>query len=1005
MGQTAAARSSGKSSAAAAFGLLALALLAQGEAGAESEVGARTMFSATVGGVTEGTPRVLLRWSEMERPPAYSKFLIKRRAASAAAFTDLVTVEPFTDANDVQDVFTAEGNEAILADITSLLGLTYATELLALRGDPDPVDAMQYELLLDTNYGAAIAHGVAYLDTSVALDVRYAYELWGLDESNIPVERLGKLWANAGANTSLPPPQALTVVAVDEDVDMDGRIDKGMFGDGKIYLRWEPKPGLEAADRETQPAGFGFDVFREPKGAGPCSALPDGGAWKVNGLPVIPLPSTDPGRIPDFFFVDDNTNTAVPPITKGTRHCYWLVARDLLLQLGRPSAPVEACIPDLARPRQVRDVKTQILPAGIQISWTPNADDPVTLEGGTRYIDDTVGYNVYRFTDFSELLDPPDPLRLVPECTALPATASGCTDTAADVVVGRIYWYTVTAVDTPVCLRPANESPYSAPTRGVIYDQDPPSIGQVGFFCNPAVPPSIPRRPPCIRNCINCPGTSCTADDPLAIPWCHAGGASGIWPLPGDDWGYTVPLAGMDPDTMSARLYRGATCGLDDPNDVRFRPVEEAFRENAADTVLDLHEPFGARIAQKLEYRLRPLDRDSNVGGVAIPADGDGGPMPAFVPGQLNGLPAPPPRPTLIETSFDPGAGTLQVRWHAPGAEALAGFVLHVGPAGDPAAGDFHLLPNETTYPAFGNYLASEKSADEDVDGDGLKSGRVIIIREQTKCLGDLGPNLGGLRAADGYLEYTIPAFLGFGGGIEVYAVDFAGQLSLPAALARLSPDVDPSRLDWPQRDLPPVSALVSQFVAPDHVDLCWDQGTLGRCTGTREICDDDADCPDAACEQAAGRCSVSDAVCNVDADCGGGGETCTPMDPAPYVAVFRTRVEGRCSGNGAVCDDEGECPGPPTCILRVDSYQQRSPLVRIRAYIPSPLSQCHCADGMVSPACWQDFGIAPGTTYKYTVLRFWGAPHPTANDRSDRGHRSEGEMEAVFGPDTVAVP
>jgi len=917
----------------------------------------------------------------------------------------------------VETLFMTAGNEAILAHITGLLGLAYAEDLLALRVDPDPVRGMQREMLRNTNYGIAIVDGLAHLDASVALGVRYAYELWGLDESNIPVERLGKVWANAGENTSLPPPQALTVVSVDEDVDGDGSIDKGSYGDGKIYLRWQPKPGLEAEDRETLPAGFGFDVLRDARGAVPCPPLPGAGAVRVNERPVIPMPaaaSPSPGvsPLPDFFFVDANTNPDVTPIVKGTRYCYWLVARDLLGQRGGMSDPVEACVPDLRRPRQVRDVETEIVPEGIRISWTQNASDPVTLDGGTRYIDDTDKYHVYRFTDFSELLQPPNPLRRVPECTNLPNTATSCVDTMADLVVGRIYWYAVTAVDTAVCARPVNESPFSAPTRGVIYDTTAPTIGQVQFFCDPAVPPSVPRTPPCIRNCIGCPGTTCTADDPLSIAWCQVGGASGIWPLPGDDWGYRVPLAGMELDTMSARLYRRPACDMNPPNPVDFRPVEEAFRENPGDATLDLHEPYGARIAQRIEYRLRPLDRDSNVGPVAVPADGDGGPMPAFVSGRAGGLPAPPPHPTIVRV-LNPAPGLITVRWHAPGAEALIGFVFHVGPPGDRVVGEFHVLPNGTTYPPFGNYLDNEIGVDRDVDGDGVKSGRTIVIREDTTCLGGLGGSLGGLKAADGYLEHTLAVPLGFGAAIELYAIDFAGQLSPAAAMTGVLADGDPLLLDWPQRPLPPVESLVTQFVndVVDHVDLCWDQGTLGRCTGSLTICDPAAAMGCAAGEtcQRAGKCSSSGALCNRDAECPSP-QTCEVMDPAPYVAVFRTRVEGRCSESGSICDADAGCPAGQSCDLRPDSYQQRSPLLRIRGYMSPadglPGLQCGCGGGMVDPACWQDHGIVPGT-YRYTVLRFWGPPDPagTAQDRSDLGHRSEGEMQMVFGPQTVVVP
>jgi hypothetical protein len=908
---------------------------------------------------------VLLRWVATEAgPSSYGTFLLKRRADAEAAFTDLAVVARLDDPAAIEAVF--PGGSEIRGELTGLivpdLGPTLAAALLALRGAADPAGRMQYEMLLNTNYGVAIAEGVAYLDAAVVAGTRYAYELWGIDPaSGTAVERLGKVWVKAGEDTMLPAPLALDAVRVadvdrpplgnfpqvadgDIDLDGDGKLDGGEFGDGKIYLRWEPSADPGARDRETRPTGFGFDIYRAEKGGlAVCPPDPLAGAVKVNEQPVIPISATpDTDDMPDFFFVDDNSNDAIRPLVKGATYCYWLVARNLLRQGGRPSDPEEACVPDLGFPRQVRNVTAQVsVPSsdGIKISWTPNASDPVTLDGGNRYIDDTAGYNVYRFTDFQALLRPPGdflpcaaagPLTPCVLCN-VGAALTSCTDPgpADEINRGKIYWYAVTAVDAAMCGNPSNESPYSAPARGVVYDETPPSIGMVVPFCDRA--PSSTELP-CIRDC--CLGTQCPPD-PSDDRWCDAGGAPGIYPRPGDTWGYKVPPP-MPADTMSVRLYRGSK-GSD------FRPVEEAFF-SPPDNAWVLVEEFRTRSSQKIEYRLRALDRDSNIGPLP----------PAPIPAYLQGT-APPPPPTIVRATLDPDLGTAVIRWHAPGAEALAGFMLRVGPKDRPRTGTFSYLPAV-------NDLASEITLGSDVDGDFVPEPDVIVVRRTTRCLADQGADLGGLRAPDGYLEQTVP--VPEGAVVEIYAIDITGQLSAPAVatptpLALLALDTIP----WPKRSAPPAFALGAVFTdaAADYVELCWDR----------------------------------------QQPVPGGGPGVHP----DHVAVFRTVVEAG----------------------RPDSYQQRSPRVGIGIYnaggllpggavVPALVCSDACKDDLAiklggppsgSVVCWQDFGIAPGTTYHYTVLGF-GDPPPVPDpegppvDRDPR-KRNEGEIESVYGsPDDL---
>ena len=942
---------------------------------AEPAPGARYLVGATHGGGSTA-PRVLLRWSVADRPQPYpeagpyARYLLRRRAGTTATLTDLAVVEPLSDAADIDLVFAGGGTpdpSTLREELTALLVPDVAPSLgealLALRATPDPGRRMQYQMILAGNHRAAMAAGLAYLDTAITDGTRYLYEVWGLDAQNVAVERLGKIWVKAGQDTVLPAPTALTVVEVadadnppfgifpgvgDIDLDGDGRIDGGEFGDGKIYLKWDPTPG-QAKDRETQQAGFGFDVFRDPKPAGPCPVappLPPGGtAVKVNAVPVLPLPATgdDPltpaadSDLPDFFFVDDNGNDAVTPIVRGQSYCYWLVARDLLRQHGGFSLPVVGCAPDRGRPRQVRAVKTELTSPGpqVQVSWTANASDPPTVGGGSPYTDDTVAYNVYRFTDPKRVLDGPLPADRV--ATGLPAGTTSWIDVTASSPtnnVGRLFWYTVTASDAPLCGRPANESLHSAPARAVVYDQTAPTIASVGAFCAPI---STSPNPRCFRDCGG------TGLPPAIAAWCHAGGASGLWPRAGlDHWGFSVLPAALPSDNWTVRLYRGSK-GSD------FRPVEEDDLD-ASESEYNLPETaFQPRVSQKIEYRLRALDRDSNLGSVKEPRTPSSQPFPVFLRG------APPPRPTVLET-IKAGGGNVTIRWHAPGWEGLAGFVVRRGRADDASDGVFSHLP-------AGN-LCGETSVtppciaeDADFSGGALSPYSIVVHDDRlgpgtaTRMLADIP--LGGFKVGE-YFVHTLAA-PGRDEAIEVYSADITGQLSEPgiAPNATMVPDFTPP---WPERDLPPGFTVLSAVVPagggmPKHVDLCWDQGPHGRCLDTLAICDAAADCPGSICS--------------------------TGFDPYPHVAVFRTRVEAG----------------------RPDSFQQRSPLLDIRLYSHS---SCVCIPALgaaVNPVCWQDFSV-PAATYKYSVQRFWGPPNLVDFERHDGEIHSAG---TPAGP--VVVP
>lgn len=939
-----------------------LLFIATHPAGAAPErlAGGAFQFSATVGG-----GQVLLRWTNTERPSPYPAFLLMKRSSSESSFSVVgpSPILPMTDPNEIDAVFPALSK--IRAEVELLLiddvGPTLPLAILALRAAADPARRMQREMLLNSNYGMAIVEGLAYLDADVVSGTKYEYELWGVDldvDPDDPAERLGKLWVAAGIDTKLPAPVVPPTVEV-----------LGEKGDSKIYLKWDTTPSA-GKDRETKPTGFGYDIYRKTGTSDPNAVIPDppagvpiddpnSGAVKINKYPIFPQPGSDQA-LPDFFFVDAPGDPAidpnVPPVVKGKSYKYWIVARDLLKQHGTFSAARQACAPDRGKPRQVAGVTAKQVPgAGVVVSWKANTSDPNTVEGGSGYVDDTAGYNVYRYTDFEEMLDPPDPNRRV--AANLPGTV--WTDPAPAIAAnqGKIYWYVVTAVDTAVCNNTANESAFSAPARGVYYDLTPPVLAGADPYCQSSQNTRCVRDcgmggPPCASDPY-CPGDPNHPNNP-AYPskmWCKCGGASGIWPLPLDgEWGYRVKSIDTAPDAMSVRLYRGV-------KEKDYRPVAEGFLETSIVNGLPWvgyrsAESFRSVASQKLDYKVRALDKDSNLGPSRIPDGFFAELMPAFVAG------APPMQPTIVESIFTPGGidprvGTLTVRWHAPGAEALAGFLLRLGSKEDASAGTFTLLPQGNL---FGEPFVDaavmldpgvcdpDHDLKVDLDGDGVDP-RDILITGNTEYLADLltaDPTLGGLRdPATGYFQHTFgAAVLDPGTTVEVQSVDIAGQLSASARRSDLAVDADPNSLRWPERPMPGAFPLVARYdVFGVFVELCWDQNA---------------------------HAAVASEV---------------PAGNPEHIAVFRSVLES----------------GVPR------GYRQRSPLLDISAYMGGnpPLNCSSDCIALVnstnlvdpSPACWWDHGVTPGFTYNYTVLGFEGPPGP------GQLHRHEREIQAAFGP------
>ncbi|MGH9870255.1 MAG: hypothetical protein ACREAA_19110 [Candidatus Polarisedimenticolia bacterium] len=918
---------------------LAAALAAPSVRGEAGLAGGEFHFSATVGG-----GKVLLRWTSTERPAPHDAYVLMKKQAGAAEFSTVgpVPIVPLTDPNAIEAVFPAgsELRSDALRTLVPRVAPDIPTALFSLRSSADPALRTQREMLLNTSYGVAIVEGLAYLDAAVDPGELFTYEIWSVDpvtDPTAPVERLGKLSVKV-QDTVLPAPTELEAVTV-----------AGEVGDGKVFLFWNPtqNPGK---DRETTATGFGFDIYRVTGTSDPNAAIPDpgvpvddpnSGAIRINSEPVIPVPTTDPNK-PNFFFVDGHApiDPNQPSLVRGTSYKYWLVPRDLLRRHGAFSAPVQVCVPDQRKPRQVGGVKANaVTGSGVELTWSANASDPNSIGISDPYVDDTASYNVYRTTDHKTLLGAPDPtLRIA---TSVIGTSFVDGVPALGTNQGKNFWYAVTAVDGSLCNKPGNESHYSAPTRGIYYDVTAPTIGDVDGYCDTV------QNPRCLRDC----GPS---SDPnyLAFikPWCDCGGASGIWPVTGDQWGYKIRGTDVPSDNRSIRLYRGSK-GKD------FKPVEETPLDA---TMLEakLPETFAARISQKLEYRARAMDRDSNLGPSVAPTGMVGQGMPAFVRGGA------PLRPVILGTSYDPAAGALTVRWHAPGAGALAGFVLR-RPAAIAGPGSVDYLPRGNFWGesnadpnGFRDPAHCDPDDDQrvDFDGDGIDPFD-IIIADDTRDLADLiatSPGLGGLRdPATGYFQHTFTG-LALREEVDVFSVDLAGQLSLPATATNLRVDADPDTLAWPDRDLPPTYLLAGVRIdhggAFDEVNVCWDQDQASLVPGGP-----------------------------------------TAGNPR-WVAVFRALVEST---------------GPR-------GFQQRSPLVDIAAYSYTSEDPAECSTCMTSlvarlggatPSefvCWKDFKVPSVAAYKYVVVGFRGA------SSADTGPRDDREIQAVFAsatclPDVVS--
>jgi mono/diheme cytochrome c family protein len=222
--------------------------------------------------------RIFVRWLQVEGTvQRFSHFEVLRRESNETALMPL-NVDPIgamTSVAEIQALFATPGYEDAWSTIQLTLGSDFANELLAVqqpsRTEPQTV---QYRLLPDNNYGAAIAFGFGWMDETVSAGRTYVYEVWGLDTLGFREERLGRAVATAGTPV-LPAP-----VPQIDCVDMGD-----VRGDMAVHLRWAQPPDTD------KHYVTGYDVYRVPVDPGDdCTTTANGpgvaGSVRANAFPL-----------------------------------------------------------------------------------------------------------------------------------------------------------------------------------------------------------------------------------------------------------------------------------------------------------------------------------------------------------------------------------------------------------------------------------------------------------------------------------------------------------------------------------------------------------------------------------------------------------------------------------------------------------------------------------------------------------------------------------------------
>lgn len=438
--------------------------------------GEKVFFAGVVGQSPSGGNRVLLRWYPMEGELPFDEFTVYRKPGNASApnsgYQLITRVGKIRNINTVRSLFEQPGSEQILADVQDVLseitGETitnenYAQELIEILEGGCESCGFQTVVFAQVNWGVAIVEGMGYVDP-VGSGIN-TYELHAVDSEGNDSAIIGQITIDADSVTELPPPSNATEVLI-----------PGAEGDRTVFLKWTIPPALRA----VLPLAFGFNLYRYHGTANTAeeffALLDTGQLTLVNDRPVVILSPTPEGEDPNevYFFSDDGrtigeTDLVGERFQPGTQLTYWVTARDLFGQRGRPSDPVQVIVRDQLLPEVPRNPRTKIVRSSgqrrILLQWDRNSDD-------------TTKYNIYRFRNFSHA-GLPGPFAPVDGLTeglvaGVPQSITGTVewlDLGLDegVHANKAVFYTVSAVDLW-----DNESGQSPPVRGVIFDTTPP---------------------------------------------------------------------------------------------------------------------------------------------------------------------------------------------------------------------------------------------------------------------------------------------------------------------------------------------------------------------------------------------------------------------------------------------------------------------------------------------------------------------------------------------------
>jgi mono/diheme cytochrome c family protein len=569
----------------------------------------------------------------------------------------------------------------------------YGSSLLMIQSPNAPDTArMQFKLLPDRNYGAAIALGLGLMDDSVSNGTTYVYEVWGLDTLGLRQERLGRATATAGSPDPLP---AVAASACVDPGDATGNM--------VALLRWEES--LAARERYVT----GYDLWRAPMdAAGDCTTTPNGpgaassvlankypthvdapgrvnegralfqnecttchqaanpratppslifmnsGVEKGNieefrrlqHAALVPVAHHDtPGLralspesmqsvfswIQEFHFADDFSDTPNDPPVEGQSYCYRVLARDSLGQYGNaPAADQECVVLDRYGPSAPGAMLSVLVDTGADYEICE-----ISWQRNADAGDDTTEYRLYRKST-------------VPRASIDPAKREPEPDPATDPPLATIpqpgAGDRITYQDTTQTIMDAGEpSFYSA----VAMDD----AGNFSGFSSwvPCVPRDIVAPPTPVLEAMCCEDGGDCQDKTFDSNWTSIGGDNVIVSDPNAcPVTVTSPLPG---DAFGTRLYRSF-------DNLTYVPGVDSDGMHV--------ETFAPLVDSRIWVAGKDFDRSGNFSVQSAPV--------SWIIVGLNRLP--PPR--VVSVTLLPGLPEhIRIRFRSLAPENLLGFALY----------------------------------------------------------------------------------------------------------------------------------------------------------------------------------------------------------------------------------------------------------------------------------------------------------------------------------------